>query len=99
MTKVLPLAHTTPTLNEWDFGIVHDDLSINLVNIDDQTLSLTSDEFVNPFYVEVSKNSYLDKIDEKQYYTTYKRAIIMCMRSSYQNEPEAEDIYSLIMTK
>lgn len=82
--------------NDFDFGVCTDDLAIKIVTIADSQVHLKDNEFINPFFVGLNNKSQLDSIDEKQLYSTYKRAIVMCMKMSYNQEVEAEKIFNMI---
>lgn len=77
-----------------DFGLHElDDLSINVCRLSGVNVVLKENEMMNPFFVSVME-SQLDKLDTKELYTTFKRVLIMCMKQSYNNESEAENIFS-----
>src|SRR5690349_12134285 len=93
------MSSTEQPTNDLDFGICNDDLSIKIVTVADEKIALKDNEFINPFFSGLSKASQLDAMDEKQLYSTYKHVLVMCMRMTYNNEPTAEKIFNLILTK
>ena len=84
-------------VNDIDYGITNDDLSIKLVQIDDEVINLKEGEFMNPYFVDLD-NKTIDKFDEKKFHSTYKRVLIMCMRLNYNKNSEALKIFDMITT-
>jgi len=85
-------------VNDFDFGVCNDELSIKIVDMMDNKVALKDGEFINPFFVGVASENQLDKLDNKQLYSTYKRVLIMCTRQNYTGNPKAENIYNMVFT-
>lgn len=88
------LCFQTEQLRDLDFGLdKQDNLSINVGRISGVQVVLKQDEMINPFFVSISETQ-LDKLDEKELYTVFKRVLVLCMKQTYNGEIEAENIFN-----
>ena len=81
-------------LCDLDFGLdKQDNLSINVGRISGVQVVLKQDEMINPFFVSISETQ-LDKLNENELYTVFKRVLVLCMKQTYNGEIEAENIFN-----
>ena len=80
--------------SDFDFGIANDDLSVNVVYIDDNPIILNQQQYENPFNITLKYN---DEYDVKEICKGYSCAFILCMSNSYQGEEDAFEIFNPIM--
>jgi hypothetical protein len=85
---------STVQQSDFDFGISNDDLSVNVVYIDDQPVILNQDQYENPFNITLK---YYEEFDPKEICKGYSCAYILCMSNSYQGEEEAFEIFNSVM--
>jgi hypothetical protein len=84
---------TTIDQSDFDFGIANDDLSINVVYIEDKPLILNQEQYENPFNISLKYN----EVDINEISKGYPYVYILCMSNSYQGEEEAFEIFNPIM--
>lgn len=89
------------SVNDFDFGVCTDDLSIKIVTVSDKQITLKEDEFINPFFIGLNKKNQLDSFDiySKEFCTMYKHVLVMCIHNSYQQQSEAYKIFDMVLTK
>jgi hypothetical protein len=84
--------------NELDFGVIDDDLSINVeLNGLELDPPIGLNEYKNPLFVNIN-NTPLDNISKKDLHCTYKHVYILVMKDTYNNEHSAEHIFSYVLT-
>jgi hypothetical protein len=83
--------------NDLDFGIIDDDLSVKIATDGENHVIMKEGECENPFFVGLHEIP-LNKLNEKTLYSTYKRAFVLCMRDSFNNEEDARNIFKFITT-
>ncbi|AYV78759.1 MAG: hypothetical protein Edafosvirus30_10 [Edafosvirus sp.] len=89
----------TPLADDLEFGLFDNNLSINTVALDKKTITLDENQMENPFYVSIN-GSKLDKIDEKELYTTYHRTLILCTRTTCnETDSKAKQILLPVLDK
>lgn len=89
-------------LNDLDFGVCTDDLSIKIVTISNDQVALKDNEFMNPFFVGLNHKGVLASLNEKQksqFYSTYKRVLVMCTVSNHKSDQNAQKIFQMVLKK
>ena len=80
-----------------EYGVMTDDLSINVVNVDNEKVILNNDQILNPLFISVNQNK-MDNVDIKDIYGVYKRVLCLCAKNDFVTNEEAYNIYNKVLS-
>jgi hypothetical protein len=83
--------------NDFEYGVITDDLSINVATVENENVVLSSDQILNQLFVGISQNK-LDEVTSKDIYTIYKRVVCLCARDNFVADQDAYKIYNKVLT-
>lgn len=81
-----------------------DDLSIKIASFNETKVVLKDNEIKNPLFVAVNSSNLSYYKDEKELYSTHKRILVLCVKQTYDNTNNAnnviaEQIFNPIVSK
>jgi hypothetical protein len=83
--------------DDYDFGISKDgNRGVKFIVTETGNSIIEKNEVLNPFFVELSGGS-LNDIEQKDVYSNYSKAFIMCMKNTYSNTNDAYEIYERVL--
>lgn len=85
---------TVTEQNGLDFGIIDDDLSVNIAYLSSKPIAIGSDEMQNPFYVSVDYNL---ETENGTIGKGYENVLVLCMRDTYNGESDALKILDFVI--
>ncbi|ARF09265.1 hypothetical protein Catovirus_2_214 [Catovirus CTV1] len=84
--------------SELDYGVIENNLSIPMANMNGQNILLSENEILNPFFVELDKKD-LDSMEPRDLHKTFKHVFVMCAKNNFINNNSANFIFDKIITK
>lgn len=81
-----------------DYGIDDTDNSITTVQVGDDTVILSTDEMLNPFFVGVTEKK-LDALEKKHLFFTCDYVYVLCTKNDYVDNKLALKIYDYMLNK
>jgi hypothetical protein len=87
------------TTDDFDYGLINDDLSIRVAKIDHITnVILKQNEIENPFFIPLD-NTKLSELSHKDLYTYFNRVLVLCTKNDVELTQTSHMLFNKILTK